>query len=104
MEKPISLCDRCERACGCLLEYDEGVCRKVRTVEPQKADMIRSMSNEGLADLFARHDANIAFFLFGKLQKRTGMKFADYFEPDLEKQREWWLKRLAGPFGGNYDL
>lgn len=51
MNKPITLCDRCEHYGGCLLEYDEGTCRKLRTVEPTKGDVLRQLSNEELADL-----------------------------------------------------
>ncbi len=50
MQKPISLCDRCEHAGGCLLEYDEGTCRKLRTVEPTNSDLLRQLSDEDLAD------------------------------------------------------
>ena len=50
MQKPISLCDRCEHAGGCLLEYDEGTCRKLRTAEPTKYDRLISKSPEELAE------------------------------------------------------
>lgn len=50
MQKPISLCDRCEHAGGCLLEFDEGTCRKLRTVEPTNSDLLRQLSDEDLAD------------------------------------------------------
>ena len=50
MQKPITLCDRCEHAGGCLLEYDEGTCRKLRTVEPTNSDLLRQLSDEDLAD------------------------------------------------------
>lgn len=50
MQKPITLCDRCEHAGGCLLEFDEGTCRKLRTVEPTNSDLLRQLSDEDLAD------------------------------------------------------
>ncbi len=50
MQKPITLCDRCEHAGGCLLEYDEGTCRKLRTAEPTNSDILRQKSDEELAD------------------------------------------------------
>lgn len=54
MNKPITLCDRCDNAMHCLLNFDGVPCRKIRTVEPSKADYIRSMSNEELADFIAK--------------------------------------------------
>ena len=50
MQKPITLCDRCEHAGGCLLEFDEGTCRKLRTAEPTNSDLLRQLSDEDLAD------------------------------------------------------
>lgn len=50
MNKPITLCDRCDIAASCLLNYDGVPCRKNRTVEPTKADRIRAMSDEELAE------------------------------------------------------
>ena len=49
MNKPITLCDRCDIAASCLLNYDGVPCRKNRTVEPTNADRIRAMSGEELA-------------------------------------------------------
>ena len=51
MNKPITLCDRCEKAVGCLLNFDGILCRKNRTVEPTNADRIRSMTDEELAKM-----------------------------------------------------
>lgn len=67
MQKPITLCDRCEHAGGCLLEYDEGTCRKLRTAEPTNSDILRQKSDEELADaifyelaMFPSRDALLA--------------------------------------------
>lgn len=51
MNKPITLCDRCEHASGCLLEYDEGTCRKLRNVNPTHYDELLQMTPEALADV-----------------------------------------------------
>ena len=51
MQKPFSLCDRCEHAGGCLLEYDGGVCRKLRNVTPTNSDLLRQLSDDDLADV-----------------------------------------------------
>lgn len=53
MEKPITLCDRCDNQMICLLNYDGKLCRKSRTVEPTNADRIRAMSDEELAKFLA---------------------------------------------------
>lgn len=50
MNNPITLCDRCDKNFSCLLEFDGKNCRRERTAEPTKADCIRSMSDEQLAD------------------------------------------------------
>lgn len=52
MDKPITLCDRCDIVMRCLLDYDGIPCRKNRTVEPTNADRIRSMTDEELAEFF----------------------------------------------------
>lgn len=49
MNKPITLCDRCEEYARCCLNYDGDNCRRSRTVEPTNADRIRAMSDEELA-------------------------------------------------------
>ena len=49
MDKPISLCDRCDIYMSCLLNYDGPACRRNRTVEPTNADRIRAMTDEELA-------------------------------------------------------
>ena len=49
MNRPITLCDRCEEYTHCCLNYDGGNCRRSRTVEPTNADRIRSMTDEELA-------------------------------------------------------
>ena len=56
MNKPITLCDRCEKAAGCLLNFDGIPCRKNRTVEPTIADRIRSMNDEELAEWLSKND------------------------------------------------
>lgn len=50
MNKPITLCDRCEMQVSCLLNYDGVPCRENRTVEPTNADRIRAMTDEELAE------------------------------------------------------
>ena len=50
MNKPITLCDRCDIAASCLLNYDGVPCRKNRTVEPTNADRLRAMTDEDLAE------------------------------------------------------
>lgn len=54
MNKPITLCDRCDIAASCLLNYDGVPCRKNRTVEPTKADRIRAMTDEDLAEFLEK--------------------------------------------------
>lgn len=49
MDKPITLCDRCDIYMSCLLNYDGPACRRNRTVEPTHADHIRAMTDEELA-------------------------------------------------------
>lgn len=49
MDKPITLCDRCDIYMSCLLTYDGPACRRNRTVEPTNADRIRAMTDEELA-------------------------------------------------------
>lgn len=49
MDKPITLCDRCDICMSCLLNYDGPACRRNRTVEPTNADRIRAMTDEELA-------------------------------------------------------
>lgn len=48
MNKP-TLCDRCNNAPFCLLNFDGKPCRKVRTVEPTNYDLLISKTPEGLA-------------------------------------------------------
>lgn len=48
MNKPITLCDRCDIEASCLLNYDGVPCRKNRTVEPTNADRIRAMTDDEL--------------------------------------------------------
>lgn len=50
MDKPITLCDRCDIYMSCLLNYDGPACRRNRTVEPTNADCLRAMTDEELAD------------------------------------------------------
>lgn len=50
MDKPITLCDRCDIYMSCLLNYDGPACRRNRTVEPTNADRIRAMTDEELAE------------------------------------------------------
>ena len=55
MNKPESLCDRCDKYASCLLNYDGPACRRNRTTQPTNADRIRAMSDEELAYGFARY-------------------------------------------------
>lgn len=50
MNKPITLCDRCEKAARCLLNFDGIPCRKNRTVEPTNYDRLISKTPEELAE------------------------------------------------------
>lgn len=50
MEKPMTLCDRCEKQFSCLLNYDGVPCRKNRTVEPTNYDRIISKTPEEMAE------------------------------------------------------
>lgn len=54
MNKPITLCDRCDIAASCLLNYDGVPCRKNRTVEPTRADRVRGMTDEDLAEFLEK--------------------------------------------------
>ena len=56
MDKPATLCDKCEIAAICLLDYDGVACRKSRTVEPTNGDRIRAMTDEELAKLISDDD------------------------------------------------
>lgn len=49
MNKP-TLCDRCDNAPFCLLNFDGKPCRKVRTVEPTNYDLLISKTPEELAE------------------------------------------------------
>lgn len=49
MNRPITLCDRCDISSSCLLDYDGVPCRRNRTVEPTNSDHIRAMSDDELA-------------------------------------------------------
>jgi len=55
MNKPITLCDRCDKEASCLLNYDGISCRKLRTVQPTNADSIRAMTDEELAEWLDKH-------------------------------------------------
>ena len=55
MEKPTTLCDRCEKQFSCLLNYDGVPCRKNRTVEPTNYDRIISKTPEEMAAWIADH-------------------------------------------------
>lgn len=63
MNKPITLCDRCDVVMNCLLDYDGIPCRKNRTVEPTNADRIRSMTDEELAMWL--HDRQAKTWFYG---------------------------------------
>lgn len=64
MEKPITLCDRCDNQMRCLLNYDGKSCRKSRTVDPTNADRIRAMRDEELAEFldFVRGSKNYPIY------------------------------------------
>ena len=53
MNKPESLCDRCDNVMHCLLNYDGVPCRRSRTCEPINADVVRQAPIEQLAALCA---------------------------------------------------
>lgn len=67
MNKPITLCDRCEKAARCLLNFDGIPCKKNRTVEPTNYDRLISKTPEELADFFFRDPAH----LYMKTPKET---------------------------------
>ncbi len=54
MEKPMTLCGRCEKHFFCLLNYDGVPCRKNRTVEPTNYDRIVSKTPEELAEFLSQ--------------------------------------------------
>ena len=58
MNKPITICDRCEEYARCCLNYDGDNCRRNRTVEPTNADRIRAMTDEELAEWINKHDCH----------------------------------------------
>ncbi len=58
MEKPITLCDRCDQRMHCLLNYDGKPCRKNRSVEPTNADLLRSLEDKDLAEHLFLHIAD----------------------------------------------
>lgn len=62
MNKPITLCDRCDMAASCLLNYDGIPCRKNRTVQPTNADRIRAMSDEELAEWIHKRDCHTNYY------------------------------------------
>ena len=55
MNKPESLCDRCDNYARCLLNYDGPACRRNRTTQPTNADRIRAMTDEELAEFLAEY-------------------------------------------------
>ena len=66
MEKPTTLCDRCEKQFSCLLNYDGVPCRKNRTVEPTNYDRIISKTPENLATLISENiDCGVCENVFG---------------------------------------
>lgn len=52
MNKPITLCDRCDIYMSCLLDYDGIPCRKNRTVQPTNADRVRAKTDEELEEWY----------------------------------------------------
>ena len=89
MNRPITLCDRCKEYARCCLNYDGDICRRIRTIEPTKADRIRSMTDEELAKFFADyvscHDCPIPYCKVRFTMERLGC------------QANWldWLKQEA---------
>ena len=51
MNRPESLCDRCDKYASCLLNYDGPACRRNRTTQPTNGDRIRAMSDFELAEM-----------------------------------------------------
>jgi hypothetical protein len=93
MDKPITLCDRCDIVMSCLLDYDGVLCRRNRTVQPTNADRIRAMTDEELAKLFANHiDCGTCPYYneAENLCESPVYKRGDCTAPMLE-----WLKREA---------
>lgn len=76
MNKPITLCDRCDIAASCLLNYDGVPCRKNRTVEPTNADRIRAMTDEELAEWIY------------KVQDEDALRKGNFLPP---LSKSWWL-------------
>lgn len=75
MNKPITLCDRCDEVMSCMRNYDGIPCRRNRTVEPTNADRIRAMTDEELADAF------MAAEKYGRIHNG-------------QRTKEWWLNWL----------
>lgn len=100
MNKPITLCDRCDIAASCLLNYDGVPCRKNRTVEPTRADRVRAMTDEELAEFMASQVVAMADAIFGiaerVLMEKRGYKisFTDNFTPDLVEIKREYLEML----------
>lgn len=79
MNKPITLCDRCEKAAECLLNFDGIPCRKNRTVEPTNYDLLISKTPEELAKFL--HDMTL-------ISQEIGLSV------------EWWEQWLKSPVEG----
>lgn len=90
MNKPITLCDRCDIAASCLLNYDGVPCRKNRTVEPTKADRIRSMSDEELAAYLGHASLCVT------IQGEDGGAWCSQYGSCNECVRDW-LRQEATP-------
>ena len=88
MNKPITLCDRCKIAASCLLNYDETLCRKNRTVEPTNADRLRAMTDEELATWIDRIQADA--YERGMMET----PIVDY--PNIYSEWLEWLKQEVG--------
>lgn len=66
MDKPITLCDRCDHVMHCLLDYDGVACRKTRTIGPTNYEWLISKTPEEMAEWLEAHD----FTVHGMLAKK----------------------------------
>ncbi len=76
MDKPITLCDRCDIVMSCLLDYDGVLCRRNRTVQPTNADRIRAMTDDELAEFLG-------------IQAAKWCNYMDKSEEEAKWYREW---------------
>lgn len=94
MNKPITLCDRCDNALHCLLNFDGKPCRENRTVEPSNADLVRQMTDEELAQAIEEFSYEVVSCPKDKCHLE---QMSPYDSLDRNECRKCWLSWLKSP-------